>query len=319
MSFSKTEKSLKPKHKFCEGFIKEMKFNYGAYLLVLPVVVYFIVFAYKPMYGLIIAFKDFSPGAGIIDSPWTTSFGFQHFIDFFSSVYFGRIVINTLIISLTALIIGFPAPIIFALLLNEVQNTKYKRIIQTITYTPHFISLVVICSLIRLFTADTGIIVQFMSLFGFEPVNLLSQSQYFVPTYVLSGIWQGMGWSSIIYIAALTGIDQQLYEAARIDGATRLQQAWHITLPGISSTIIILFILNLGGMMNVGFEKIILLYNPAIYETADVISSYVYRKGLLEFNYSYSAAVGLFNSIINFILVITFNKISRKVSDVSLW
>ncbi|MGI5893664.1 MAG: ABC transporter permease [Candidatus Merdivicinus sp.] len=307
------------KASFWNRAAKDFRMNYGAYLIVLPVLIYYILFAYKPMYGAIIAFKNFSPGAGIIGSPWAANFGMQHFIDFFSSYYFLRILKNTLVISLSSLIFGFPAPIILALLLNELRNEKFKRVVQTVSYMPHFISLVVVCSLIKLFTADTGFITTFLTIFGVEPVSLLSKASNFVPIYVISGIWQEIGWGSIIYLAALTGIDQEQYEAAKIDGANRLQQIWNITLPGISTTIIILFILRMGSVMNVGFEKIILLYSPAIYDTSDVISTFVYRKGLQEFNWSYSSAVGLFNSLINFILVVTFNKISRRVSEVSLW
>lgn len=298
---------------------KDIRKNYGAYLLILPVIIFYIIFSYKPMYGAIIAFKDYSPGKGIIGSSFAADFGFNHFIDFFHSYYFGRILKNTVVISLTSLIFSFPAPIILALLLNEVKNESFKKAVQTISYMPHFISLVVVCSLIKLFTSDTGIVTYIAALFGYHSGSMLSQPNLFVPVYVISGIWQHLGWDSIIYLAALSGIDQSLYEAAKIDGANRFKQMLHITLPGISSTIIILFILAIGGIMNVGYEKIILLYNPGIYDTADVISSFVYRKGLLESNWSYSAAVGLFNSVINFILVIVFNKLSRKVSEVSLW
>jgi putative aldouronate transport system permease protein len=298
---------------------KDIKRNYGAYLLVLPVILYYIIFAYKPMYGAIIAFKDFSPGRGILGSHWAGNYGFEHFFSFFHSYFFGRTLKNTLVISLSSLLFSFPAPIILALLLNEVKNKFFKRAVQTISYMPHFISLVVVCSLIKLFTADTGIVTYFLSMFGYDSGAMLSQPNLFVPVYVLSGIWQHVGWDSIIYLAALSGIDQSLYEAAKIDGANRWKQMLHITLPGISITIVILFILAIGGIMNVGYEKIILLYNPGIYETSDVISSFVYRKGLLESNWSFSAAVGLFNSVINFFMVVVFNKLSKKISGISLW
>lgn len=298
---------------------KDLRLYAGAYLLVLPVVLYYLIFCYKPMYGLMIAFKDFSPAAGILGSDWAASYGFQNFIDFFGSYYFWRLLKNTLTISLATLVFGFPAPILLALLLNEVKSTAFKRVTQTISYMPHFISLVVVCSLVKIFTADTGAVTSFLSLFGLEKVSLLSKPQYFVPVYVLSNIWQEVGWGAIIYLAALTGVDQELYEAARIDGASRWQQTVHITLPGIAATIIIMLLLRLGGVMNVGFEKIILLYNPGIYDTADVISTFVYRKGLKEFQWSYSAAVGFFNSLINFLLVAVFNRVSRKFSEVSLW
>lgn len=295
---------------------RDLKQNWEAYLLVVPALVVFIIFCYKPMYGIIIAFKNFTPGRGILGSKWV---GLKHFQDFFSSYYFGRLLRNTLTISLSSILFGFPAPIIFALLLNEVRNQKFKRVVQTVTYMPHFVSLVVICSLIRMFTAENGLIVGMLSWFGFEPVSLLSKKQYFVPVYVLSNIWQGFGWDSIIYLSALTAIDPGLYEAATIDGANRWKQTLHVTLPGIAPTIVILLILRMGSVMSVGYEKIILLYNEGIYETADVISTFVYRKGLENFQWSYSTAVGVFNSVINFLVVFLFNRISRRVSDVSLW
>ena len=299
---------------------KDMKRYRGAYLLVVPVVVFYLLFCYKPMYGVIIAFKDFSPAAGIWGSDWTGSFGFQHFIDFFGSFYFKRVLRNTLVISLTSILFGFPAPIIFALLLNEIKSEKFKRITQTISYMPHFISTVVICGMITMFVSEKGFITQLLTFLGGEGgVSLLSKEEYFVPIYVISGIWQEVGWGAIIYLAALSGIDQQLYEAAQIDGANRWKQMIHVTLPGISGQIIIMFLLRIGRVMNVGHEKIILLYNAGIYETADVISTFVYRKGLLEYQWSYSAAIGIFNSIINFIIIIVFNKISKKYSEVSLW
>lgn len=299
---------------------KDMKRYRGAYLLVIPVVVFYLLFCYKPMYGVIIAFKDFSPAAGIWESDWTGSFGFQHFIDFFDSFYFKRVLRNTLVISMTSILFGFPAPIIFALLLNEIKSEKFKRITQTISYMPHFISTVVICGMITMFVSEKGFITQLLTFLGGEGgVSLLSKEEYFVPIFVISGIWQEVGWGAIIYLAALAGIDQQLYEATQIDGANRWQQVIHVTLPGISGQIIIMFLLRIGRVMNVGHEKIILLYNAGIYETADVISTFVYRKGLLEYQWSYSAAIGIFNSIINFIIIIMFNKISKKYSEVGLW
>lgn len=296
--------------------LRDIRKNYDAYLLIIPALVFYILFCYKPMGGALIAFKDYAPAKGIMGSPWA---GWKHFEAFFGSYYFMRLIRNTITISLASLAFGFPAPIIFALLLNEVHNRVFKRIIQTITYMPHFISLVVACALIRIFTMDTGIVVQLLSLFGFEPVTLLTKSRFFVPIYVLSDIWQHVGWGSIIYLSALTGIDPTLYEAAVIDGAGRWKQTLHITLPGISSTIIILFIMRAGSIMSVGYEKIILLYNEGIYETADVISTFVYRKGLQQFQWSYSAAVGLFNSVINFIIVISVNQISRRLGQTSLF
>ena len=302
---------------FLKRMRKDMARNWTAYLLVLPVIAYFIIFHYKPMYGVIIAFKKFSIRKGIMGSAWV---GFKHFEDFFSSYYFWRLLRNTLSISVYSLIFAFPVPIIFALLLNEVQNLKYKKTIQTISYMPHFISLVVICSLVRLFTAHNGLLVSFFSWFGYDArYDMLTQANLFAPIYIGSGIWQNTGWDCIIYLSALAGIDSELYEAARIDGANRWKQTLHVTLPGILGTVILLLILRIGSLMSVGYEKIILLYNEGIYETADVISSYVYRRGLIEGDYSYSTAIGLFNSVINVILVVTANTISSRVSGLGLF
>lgn len=286
------------------------------YILIVPVVLFYLLFHYKPMGGAIIAFKDFSPVRGIWKSPWV---GFKHFASFFESPYFFRVLFNTLHISVISLVFSFPMPIVLAILVNEIHNKLFASAVKTISYLPHFISLVVICGMIKDFTSNTGVITQLLKPFGFPQETMLSNPKLFVPIYVISGIWQQVGWSSIIYIAALAGIDQEMYEAARIDGANRLKQIWHITLPCLKPTILILLILALGGLMSIGYEKIILLYNPAIYETADVISSYVYRKGLLEFNFSFSSAVGLFNSAINFAILVAANKISAKVGESSLW
>ena len=226
---------------------------------------------------------------------------------------------NTLRISLSCILFGFPAPIVLALLLNELRNAKFAKVVQNFTYLPHFISLVVACGLIRNFTADTGVIPYFLSLFGFEPKSLLNYPDYFVPIYVLSNIWQEVGWGSIIYLAALTNVDVALYEAAMLDGANKWKQVIHITLPSIIPTIIIMLILRVGSVLNVGYEKIILLYNGSTLPVADVISTYVYRKGLLELNWSFSTAVGLFNSVINLIFLLSTNYISRKTNDVGLW
>ena len=301
---------------FGSRLARDLVKNYGLYLLLVPAILFYTLFCYKPLYGAIIAFKRYVPTKGIVASPWV---GLTHFEAFFGSYYFWRLLRNTLTISLSSLVIGFPAPIIFALLLNELRSERFKKIVQTVTYLPHFISRVVMCGLIRLFTQDTGVVVQALSLFGFEPVSLLSRAEYFVPVYVLSGVWQGIGWGSIIYLSALTGIDPELYEAATIDGANRWRQTLHVTLPGIAPTIIIMLLLRMGSVMNVGYEKIILLYNEGIYETADVISTFVYRKGLEQAQWSYSAAVGLFNSVVNFVIIVLMNRFSRAITDVSLW
>jgi len=305
-----------PKQSLGKRLKDDFQRNRALYLMALPVLAFYIIFHYVPMYGAIIAFKDFSPMKGILGSEWI---GIQHFKDFFGSIYFSRILFNTLNISISTLIFGFPTPIILALLINELRSKVFSRTVQTVTYMPHFVSLVVICGLIKEFTLDTGVVNQVLSVFGWKPVSMLNKPELFVPIYVISNIWQEVGWGSIIYLAALTGIDPQLYEAAKIDGAGRFKQLIHITIPGILPTIVILLILRMGRLLNVGFEKIILLYNPAIYETADVISSFVYRKGLLEFNWSYSAAVGLFNSVINFFMLWSSNWLSRRLKGESLW
>lgn len=297
--------------------LKKMWKQKELYLIVLPVLLYYLLFHYKPMYGLIIAFMDYNPRRGISGSTWV---GLQHFMNFFQSIYFKRLLGNTLKISLATIVFGFPAPIILALLMNELRSKKFARVTQTITYMPHFISTVVICSMIREFVKPEGFITQILvKFFDYGGENLLSQPDNFLPIYVISDIWQGVGWGSIVYLAALTAVDTELYEAAQIDGAGRWKQMLHITLPGILPTIIIMLIMRLGQVMSVGYEKIILLYNEGIYETADVISTYVYRMGLVDRQYSFSAAVGLFNSVVNFLLVILANRISKKVSDTSLW
>lgn len=295
---------------------RDIKSHKMTYLMALPVLLYFLIFKYGPMYGAIIAFKDYDPSSGIMGSPWV---GFQHFIDFFQSADFTRIVGNTLNISIGTLIFSFPVPIIFALLLNELRSKPFARITQTVTYLPHFISLVVICGMIKDFTTQDGLITQFLALFGMKPQNMLNNKDLFVPIYIISDIWQSFGWGSIVYLAALSGVDQELYEAARIDGAGKLRQTWHITIPGILPTIVIMLILRVGGLLNVGSEKIILLYNPLTYETADVISSYVYRRGLNDFAWSFSTAVGLLQSVVNCILLLATNFASRRLSETSLW
>ena len=251
-----------------------------------------------------------------MESPWV---GLKHFEALFTSPSFFTVFANTGRIRLSLLVFGFPAPIILALLLNEIRSPLYAKVVQNFTYMPHFISLVVICGLIRNFTLDTGIIPYIMSFFGFEPVSLLNYPKYFTTIFVASDIWQTIGWNSIIYLAALTGVDAQLYEAAMIDGAGRWKQTIHVTIPSIMPTIIIMLILRVGSVLNVGFEKIILLYNDTTMSVADVLSSYTYRKGLLDLSWSYSSAVGLFNSLINFVFLIATNLISKKVGEVSLW
>ena len=299
-----------------KSFLLDIKKNPGIYLILLPVLIWFIIFAYLPMFGLVMAFENYTPKGGFFGSQFV---GFKHFADFFGSVYFGRLIRNTLLISLLNLLFNFPATIILALLLNEVKNKVFKKTLQTVSYLPYFISLVIVCGLIATFTASDGPITELIVGLGGKRQNYLGQPEYFRTIYILSDMWQGLGFGSIIYLAALSGIDQELYEAASLDGAGHIQQLIHVTLPGISTTIITLLILRMGTLFAVGYEKIILLYSTNTYETADVISSYVYRKGLHEFNYSYSSAVGLFNSVINTTLLVASNKLSKKFTETSLF
>lgn len=298
------------------GMKREFKKNGILYLIVLPVIVYYFIFHYMPLYGLLMAFQDFSPRRGISGSDWV---GLTHFINFFKSPDFARVVTNTLRISLSCLVFEFPAPIIMAILINELNGKYFKRTIQTISYLPHFISLVVICGMIKTFVEPDGIIGSVFAKITGNGSSMLSQSKMFLPIYVVSNIWQSIGWESIIYLAALMNIDPQLYEAADIDGAGKIAKIMKITLPSIAMTVVTMFILRVGRIMSVGCEKIILLYNPAIYDRSDVISSLVYRMGFSNQNWSYSAAVGLINSAVNMILLITTNTVSRKMTDTGLW
>ncbi len=286
------------------------------YLMILPVLVYLALFCYRPMYGVIIAFKNYRPTLGIAKSKWV---GFGNFAKFFRDYYFPRIMRNTVLLSLRTVVWGFPMPILLALALNELRGVKYKRVVQTVTYIPHFISLVVVCAIIRQFSLSDGVFNDIRAFFGMSRTALLQQPAFFPAIYVASGIWQQVGWSSIIYLAAITAVDPNLYEAAEIDGAGRLRQVWHITIPGILPTIVILLILRMGSILSVGYEKIILLYNESIYETADVISTYTYRRGLIAADYSYGTAIGLFNSVVNIFFLLVTNRISRKVTDIGMF
>ncbi|MBQ7901518.1 MAG: sugar ABC transporter permease [Clostridia bacterium] len=306
----------KNNRKELNSWSRDFKKNYSLYLLVLPVLIYYIIFHYAPMYGVLMAFQEYSPRLGIAGSEWV---GLSHFVKFLRSTDFSRILGNTLTISFLNILFGFPAPIIFALLLNEVRNKHYKKWVQTFSYLPHFISMVVICGMIKIFVDSDGIIGSVVSKITGDQSSLLMQADKFVPIYIISGIWQTLGWDSIVYLAALSGVDPTYYEAADIDGAGRFRKMISVTLPAIAPTIITMLILRLGKVMTVGFEKIILLYNPTIYETSDVISTYVYRMGFINQSWSYSAAVGLFNAVINLILLFATNTISKKVSETSLW
>lgn len=286
------------------------------YIMLAIVMVYFVLFCYWPMYGNIIAFQNYKPVRGILRSSFV---GLKNFQKFFSNFYFYRLLRNTLIISGLNLLFGFPFPIVFAILLNEVRNQKCKKIVQTITYLPHFITTVVICSMITQFTNSTGFITTIVNSMGVHEGSLIGDPSSFRSIYVISDIWQSFGWNSIIYIAAISGINPDLYEAAAIDGANRAQRMWHVTVPGMRETIVIMLIMACGRLMNVGWEKAFLLQSEATYETSDIISTFVYRKGFVENDYSYSAAVNIFNSVINLILLTAANKICNKLSGSGLW
>ena len=296
--------------------VRDFVFNKYNYLLLAPALIYYILFHYVPMYGAQIAFRDYYVTKGILGSDWV---GLKYFEQFFSSYYFGRLVTNTVLLSGLNILWGFPAPIILALLLNEVRNQVFKKTVQTITYLPHFISRVVACGIIIDFTKQNGLINDIIAFFGGERILFLQSPEWFRPVYIISGIWQEIGWGSIIYLSAIAGISQELYEAAKIDGANRWQETWHITLPGIMETIVILLILRVGKLMSLGYEKVLLLYNETTYLTADIISTYVYRRGIQNAEYSFASAVDLFNSVINMALLLIVNAISKRVQGSSLF
>lgn len=297
----------------CAAIVKkDIIRNRYVYIMLIPVIAYFIAFHYIPMFGTQIAFKDFSIAKGISESPWV---GLKHFKAYFNSYYFGRLIKNTILLSAYNILFGFPAPILLAILINEVNNTRFKRVVQTVTYLPHFISIVIVCALLRNFFAMDGVINQVLG----TRINFFMREDMFRPLYVGSGIWQEVGWGSIVYLSAIVGIDHQLYEAAEIDGAGRLQKILYVTLPCIAATITVMFIMRVGKMMTLGADKVLLMYNESTYATADIISTFVYRKGLLEQSYSYSAAVDLVNSLINCGLLVTANKLCKKISGNGLW
>ena len=293
------------------------KREWQIYVMLAPMLIWFLVFLYKPMYGLQIAFKDYSIFRGIEASPWV---GMEHFNDLFSNSQFIRAIKNTFLISFYSLIFGFPVPILLALMFNEIINAVYKRSAQTIVYLPHFISTVIIAGIvITAFSPSAGIVNTILSWFGVEPIYFLTKSEWFRPIFIGSGIWQEAGFSSIIFLAAIAGVNSSLYESAVVDGASRWQMMWKITLPSILPTIIIMLIIRIGNLMEVGFELIILLYQPATYETSDVINTYIYRQGLQSGQYDLAAAAGFFNAVIAFVLVMTANSISKRYSRTSLW
>lgn len=287
------------------------------YVMVLPAVLYYVLFHYKPMYGIILAFKRFSMRKGILGSPWI---GFDNFERLFSSYWFPIILKNTLSLSALSLILGFPIPIIMALMINEVQNKKVRETYQTVSYAPHFISTVVLCGMVTLFLSpSTGIINKFLNILGMESVFFMQESGMFKWIYVLSGIWQSTGWGTIIYAAALSGVDKSLLDAAAVDGASRFQRIIYINFPVLIPTMITLFILRCGQLLSVGYEKVYLLQNSTNLSASEVISTYVYKMGLINNDFGFSTATGLFNSVINCIILITANRLSKKFSGNSLW
>lgn len=293
--------------------IKKCKYLYA--LLLIPFLYYFL-FHYMPLYGVIIAFKDYNIGKGVWGSRWV---GGKWFGKFLTDPYFWKLVRNTLLLNIYGLLWGFPIPIILAVMLNEVSHLRYKRLIQTVSYLPHFISTVVVCGMVVNFLSLDGVINQITSAFGLQKIQYLMNPGYFGTIFTASGIWQSCGWTSIIYLASLTSVDQEILEAAMIDGANRWQRIRHVTLPSITPTISIMLIMQLGKLMTLGYEKIILLYNGSTYETADIISTYVYRRGILNNDFSYATAVGLFQSVVGVVLLVLSNKVSKKLSDTSLW
>ncbi|WP_083689903.1 sugar ABC transporter permease [Paenibacillus sp. FSL H7-0331] len=297
--------------------IKKIIRNYDLYLLLLPTLAYFIIFHYVPMYGLQIAFKNFNPVKGILGSSWV---GFDNFERFFESYQLGTIIRNTLGISIYELFVAFPAPIILALMINQLTNERFKRFVQTVTYAPHFISTVVVVGIVYLLLSpQTGAVNNLLGLFRIDPVFFMGSADWFKTVFVFSGIWQNIGWGTIIYLASLTGVNPEFHEAAVVDGATKLQRVMFIDIPAIMPTVIIMLIMNMGHMMSVGFEKVYLMQNQLNVDSSETIQTYVYKAGLVQAQYSYASAIGLFNTVINFILLITVNKIAKSLKQTSLW
>jgi putative aldouronate transport system permease protein len=287
------------------------------YLMLLPGIIYYLVFRYGPIYGVVIAFKDFRVLDGIMASPWV---GFKHFEALFSSPYFGRIMKNTLTISLLKLIVGFPPPIILALMLNEVRIKRLKKLIQTVSYLPHFLSWIVISGILFAFLAPgSGLINHWIKNAGGQVIPFMMDKTWFLLVIVLSSVWKEVGWGAIVYLAALSGISPDLYEAATMDGASRVQQMWYISIPGMQPVIILMLILRLGYLLNAGFEQIYILYNPLVYEVADIIDTWVFRNGIEQFRFSLATATGVFKSVIGMALLLTSNKLAKQWSDQGIW
>ena len=301
-------------------WIKCIKRDKYLLLMIAPVIVYLLIFCYFPMTGLWMAFTDFKPGQGISGLYNGEFVGLKWFRQFFASPYAWRLIRNTFLLSFYSLIFGFPIPTLFALCISQIRNKRFQKSAQIVTYLPYFISTVVVAGMITNFLSPSGgIINQIIERLGGEPVNFMGEPGWFRTIYVVSGSWQSFGFNSIIFVAAIMGIGPELYEAMKVDGASKLQTIWHLVLPSIKPTIVLLLIMSLGNLLNVGFEKVYLLYNSGIYETADVISTYVYRQGIENQSYSYATAVGLFNSLIGFSIVFAANRLSRKLTDTSIW
>ncbi len=299
------------------AFLRSVILYRGLLLLLVPSILWYLLFQYYPMYGVIIAFKNYRILKGIVGSPWV---GLENFERLFRTPQFLQVLRNTLLISFYKLLWGFPAPILLALLLNEVANLRFKRVVQTISYVPHFISWVVIGGIVRQLLSPTGGIVNFaLGLLGVKPINFMIEPEYFRSIVVVSNIWKNAGWGSIIYLASISSIDPQLYEAAVMDGAGRFRQAVSITLPSLASVTVILFLLRIGAIMNAGFEEIFNLYNPVVYSVADIIDTYVYRVGLIDFDYSYSTAIGLFKNVLGLSLLVTTNTVTKRFSEYGVW
>jgi putative aldouronate transport system permease protein len=299
---------------------KNVKEQLILYALLAPVLIYVFIFNYIPIYGLVIAFQNYFPGSRFLSlGPATQWVGIKHFIDFMTSVYFWRLIRNTLVLSGLLLSIGFVIPILFALFLNEIKSIRYRKILQTTSYLPYFISMVVVASMSLTLIGQNGLVNKIITAMGFAPIGFNTDPRAFPWVYVITTIWKTFGWSSVIYMAAISGIDPNLYEAANIDGASRFAQMWHITLASIKGTIIILLIFTIGGLLNSNTEFILLMYNPGIYETSDVIGTYIYRVGLQGGQFSKTTAIGMFMQVINFSLLVGANAISRKVNNYSLW
>ncbi len=302
-----------------QRFLRAFNRDKYLYLIMLLPAVYYILFCYYPMYGVTLAFKQYKPKLGILNSPWASQNGMKYILQVVEDPYFWTVFKNTIVLNLTNLVISFPAPIILALLLNEVASRKYKRIVQTITYLPHFLSTVVVVGMMTSMFNSSGIVNELLGRLGIGPIAFLNDAQYFRPMYIGSNVWQGIGWDSIIFLSALAGLDMELYEAARIDGAGRWKQTIHITIPGILPTIIIMLILAMGRVLNVSYQKILLMMTGSNQSVADVISTYVYRRGITKADFSYATAVNLFQSLVSLVFVFATNWISRKTSETSLW